>query len=244
MDAGPAGGSASTPTPSAASRDARDAREGGSGGSPAPSTDVSVVDASQGEEQAARMARLADACRTILEASGARRQPRAPAWRATDGTSRPACVAPPPPSLTAAPSPARSPVSLRAQCLGEDPEREGLRKTPMRVAKSLLSLTSGYAGTPAAVVGDALFSVDARELVLVRDIDVFSLCEHHLLPFFGRAHVGYLPAGRVVGLSKLARLVDLFAKRLQVQERLTQQIADAVQEATGARGVAVVIEAT
>jgi len=128
--------------------------------------------------------------------------------------------------------------------MGEDVEREGLRKTPLRVAKSLLALTSGYGGSPAAVVGDALFTVDARELVLVRDIDVFSLCEHHMLPFFGRAHVGYLPAGRVVGLSKLARLVDLFAKRLQVQERLTQQIADAVQEATGARGVAVVIEAT
>jgi GTP cyclohydrolase I len=130
------------------------------------------------------------------------------------------------------------------QCLGEDPDREGLLKTPMRMAKSLVSLTSGYAQEPAALVAGALFECESDELVVVRDIDVYSMCEHHMLPFFGHVHIGYLPRGRVIGLSKLARLTDCFAKRLQIQERLTRQIADAVQACTGARGVAVILEAT
>ena len=127
--------------------------------------------------------------------------------------------------------------------LGEDPEREGLQKTPRRVAKALRDLTSGYAQDPLAIIRSALFSVDNEEIVLVRDIDFSSLCEHHMLPFMGRAHVAYLPRGKVVGLSKLARVVDVFARRLQVQERMTTQIAQAVQEALDPTGVAVVIEA-
>jgi GTP cyclohydrolase IA len=130
------------------------------------------------------------------------------------------------------------------ECLGEDPEREGLVKTPHRVAKALLAVTSGYHQTPAAIVGDALFDCSSREMVLVRDIECNSMCEHHMLPFFGRVHVAYLPDGRVVGLSKLARLVDCFAKRLQIQERMVQQIAEAVASVVGARGVAVMAECT
>ncbi|MDJ0890824.1 MAG: GTP cyclohydrolase I FolE [Gammaproteobacteria bacterium] len=128
--------------------------------------------------------------------------------------------------------------------VGEDPGREGLRRTPLRVAKALDFLTSGYGMTVGDVVSDALFSEDAKEMVVVRDIEFYSLCEHHLLPFFGRAHVAYLPNGQVIGLSKIARVVDVFARRLQVQERLTNQIADALMKTLQAHGVAVVMEAS
>lgn len=128
--------------------------------------------------------------------------------------------------------------------LGEDPEREGLLKTPARVAKSLQFMTRGYAEDPIAILQSALFTVDNQEIVMVRDIDFASMCEHHMLPFMGRAHVAYIPNGRVVGLSKLARVVDVFARRLQVQERLTTQVAHALQEALQPQGVAVVMEAT
>jgi GTP cyclohydrolase IA len=127
--------------------------------------------------------------------------------------------------------------------LGEDPERAGLARTPERVEASLRFLTQGYRLSAAEVVGDAVFAETHDSMILVRDIELYSLCEHHLLPFFGRAHVAYLPAGRIVGLSKLARLVDVFARRLQVQERLTDQIADAVMEILEPLGVGVVIEA-
>jgi GTP cyclohydrolase I len=130
---------------------------------------------------------------------------------------------------------------LRA--LGEDPDREGLRKTPERVAEALGYLTSGYGTTLDEILRDAIFSESYDEMVVVKDIEVYSLCEHHLLPFFGKAHIAYLPAGRIVGLSKVARLVDMFARRLQVQERLTTQIAEALQQALQPAGVGVVIEA-
>ncbi len=128
--------------------------------------------------------------------------------------------------------------------LGEDPYREGLTKTPARVAKALGYLTSGYGKTVSEVLNGAVFTEPYDEMVLVKDIEVYSLCEHHLLPFFGKAHVAYLPAGKILGLSKVARLVDMFARRLQVQERLTTQIAEALQEALQPAGVAVVIEAS
>ncbi|MBO0708587.1 MAG: GTP cyclohydrolase I FolE [Candidatus Dormibacteraeota bacterium] len=127
--------------------------------------------------------------------------------------------------------------------VGEDPEREGLRETPRRVADSISELTEGYWTTPREVVGDALFEHSGDDLVLVRDIPFYSLCEHHLLPFFGRCHIAYLPQGRVIGLSKLPRLVDVFARRLQLQERLTQEIATAVEEVVRPGGVAVRMEA-
>jgi len=128
--------------------------------------------------------------------------------------------------------------------LGEQPDRQGLRRTPLRVAKALDFLTSGYATTVEEVVRDAVFTEDCQEMVVVRDIEFYSLCEHHMLPFFGRAHVGYLPNGKVIGLSKVARVVDVFARRLQVQERLTNQIADALMEALQPHGVAVVMAAS
>jgi GTP cyclohydrolase I len=127
--------------------------------------------------------------------------------------------------------------------LGEDPYREGLRKTPERVESALAYLTSGYRRTVDEVLNEAIFTEDYDEMVVVKDIEVYSLCEHHLLPFYGKAHIAYLPAGKIVGLSKLARLVDMFARRLQVQERLTTQVASALQEALQPAGVAVVIEA-
>jgi GTP cyclohydrolase IA len=127
--------------------------------------------------------------------------------------------------------------------LGEDPDREGLRNTPERVEKALRFLTRGYSQDQKSVVNQALFTVDYDEMVIIRDIEVFSLCEHHLLPFFGKAHVAYIPKGRVLGLSKIPRLVDMFARRLQVQERLTVQIAAAIQDEIKPRGVGVVIEA-
>ena len=127
--------------------------------------------------------------------------------------------------------------------IGEDPAREGLEKTPERVEKAFRFLTQGYSQDIGALLRQALFTVDYDEMVIIKDIDVFSMCEHHLLPFFGRAHVAYLPKGKVVGLSKIPRLVDAFARRLQVQERLTVQIAEAIQEHVKPRGVGVVIEA-
>jgi GTP cyclohydrolase I len=128
--------------------------------------------------------------------------------------------------------------------IGEDPAREGLLHTPDRVARSLRFLLSGYDLDVASVINGAIFAESYEEMVLVRDIEVYSLCEHHLLPFFGRAHVAYLPRGRIIGLSKLPRIVEVFARRLQVQERLTTQIANALDEALSPYGVAVVIEAS
>jgi GTP cyclohydrolase IA len=128
--------------------------------------------------------------------------------------------------------------------LGEDPSREGLRDTPKRVEKALAFLTSGYLADVDATLNNALFSVDYNEMVIVRDIDFYSLCEHHLLPFFGKCHVAYIPQGRVLGLSKIPRLVDIFARRLQIQERLTNQIAQTICQKIDPLGVAVVMEAT
>jgi GTP cyclohydrolase IA len=127
--------------------------------------------------------------------------------------------------------------------LGEDPKREGLERTPERVEKSLKFLTSGYDTDCKTLLNDALFTVPYDEMVAIKDIECFSICEHHLLPFFGKAHVAYLPKGKVVGLSKIPRLVDMYARRLQVQERLTVQIAEAIEQWVQPRGVAVVIEA-
>ena len=127
--------------------------------------------------------------------------------------------------------------------LGEDPAREGLARTPQRVADSLAYLTAGAKKDPRSILNGAVFEHEADEMIIVRDIEVFSLCEHHLLPFFGKAHVAYLPKGRIIGLSKLPRLVDCFARRLQVQERLTMQVAQAVMEILKPDGVGVVIEA-
>ena len=127
--------------------------------------------------------------------------------------------------------------------LGEDPERDGLRRTPERIEQSLQFLTKGYQQDPAEVLFGAMFDVDYDEMVIVKDIEMFSLCEHHVLPFFGKVHVAYIPQGKVIGLSKIPRLVDLFARRLQVQERLTTQIAEAIESAIEPQGVGVVIEA-
>jgi GTP cyclohydrolase I len=127
--------------------------------------------------------------------------------------------------------------------LGEDISRDGLLSTPERIAKAQAYLTSGYQQDPAAILRGALFDVDYDEMVIVKDIEMYSLCEHHMLPFFGKVHIAYIPKGKVIGLSKLPRLVEVFARRLQVQERLTRQIADAIQDAIEPQGVAVVIEA-
>ncbi len=127
--------------------------------------------------------------------------------------------------------------------LGDDPTRPGMKKTPERVARAMEFLTSGYTSSPAEVVGDALFSEGHESMVLVKDIELYSLCEHHMLPFFGKAHVAYIPNGRIMGLSKVARIVEVFARRFQVQERLTEQVAQAVWETTEPQGVAVVVEA-
>ena len=127
--------------------------------------------------------------------------------------------------------------------LGEDPDREGLVRTPARVHKAMQFLVKGYKDDPEALLRKALFSVSYDEMVIVKDVEMFSLCEHHLLPFFGKVHVAYIPKGKVIGLSKIPRLVDVFARRLQVQERLMRQIADSIQEAISPQGVGVVIEA-
>ena len=128
--------------------------------------------------------------------------------------------------------------------LGEDPLREGLIETPRRMVESLSFLTSGYQTDPMALIRPALFNVSYNEMVMVKDIELFSLCEHHLLPFYGKCHVAYIPNGKVIGLSKIPRVVDAFARRLQIQERLTVQIAETIQEAVQPKGVAVVVEAT
>jgi GTP cyclohydrolase IA len=128
--------------------------------------------------------------------------------------------------------------------LGEDPSRDGLLETPKRVERSLRFLTSGYEADIDAVLNNALFAVDYNEMVIVKDIDFYSLCEHHLLPFFGRCHVAYIPQGRVLGLSKIPRLVEIFSRRLQVQERLTKQIAETLRDKVQPLGVAVVMEST
>lgn len=126
--------------------------------------------------------------------------------------------------------------------LGEDPEREGLLDTPNRVAKSLLFLTSGYRQNPVDIINNAIFTEECNHMIIVRDIEIYSMCEHHMLPFFGRCHIGYIPQGKVFGVSKLARLVDCFARRLQLQERLTQQVARIVRDSIAAEGVGVVME--
>jgi GTP cyclohydrolase I len=134
-------------------------------------------------------------------------------------------------------------VGALLEQLGENPDREGLIDTPTRVAESLRYLTEGYASDPATIVGDALFALDGYDdMVVVKDIAFFSLCEHHLLPFFGRVHIGYVPDGKVVGLSKLPRLVDVYSRRLQVQERMTREIAEAINTTVHPRGVGVVVE--
>jgi GTP cyclohydrolase I len=127
--------------------------------------------------------------------------------------------------------------------LGEDPDREGLQETPKRVAESLAYLTSGYRTDVAGLINKAIFSQETTSMVVVKDIEVYSLCEHHLLPFYGRCHIGYIPRGKVFGISKLARLVDGFSRRLQIQERLTEQIAYAIKDSINADGVGVMIEA-
>ncbi len=129
------------------------------------------------------------------------------------------------------------------QSLGEDPARQGLQRTPVRVSRALKFLTSGYDQDIVEVMNEAIFEEDSEEMVMVRDIELYSLCEHHMLPFVGKAHVAYLPSGRIVGLSKIPRVVDVFARRLQVQERLTRQVAHTLNEQLRPRGVAVVIEA-
>jgi GTP cyclohydrolase I len=126
---------------------------------------------------------------------------------------------------------------------GEDPQREGLLRTPERFAKAMQYLTKGYAEDPKDVLNDALFTVNYDEMVIVKDVEMFSLCEHHVLPFYGKVHVAYIPNGKVIGLSKIPRLIDVFARRLQVQERLTTQIAETIMEAIQPQGVGVVIEA-
>jgi GTP cyclohydrolase I len=129
------------------------------------------------------------------------------------------------------------------KAIGEDPDREGLLKTPRRVAQALTYLTRGYAMDPEQVINDALFTEEYEEMIVQKDIDFFSLCEHHMLPFFGKAHVAYIPHHKIVGISKLARLVDVYARRLQVQERMTNQIANTIMDKLDALGVAVVLEA-
>jgi len=156
--------------------------------------------------------------------------------------------APEPATLPAGPGPAvlgeyAEHVRRQLALLGEDPQREGLVKTPERVANAMTFLTRGYGQTAMEVVGDALFEESHSNMVMVRDIELYSMCEHHMVPFFGKAHVGYIPDGRIVGLSKIPRIVDVFARRLQVQERLTEEIAQALEEVLRPQGVGVVIEA-
>jgi GTP cyclohydrolase I len=155
--------------------------------------------------------------------------------KAADAATRPAAVG--------AGEPFAEQVRRVLVALGEDPDRQGLVKTPERVEGSLRFLTQGYGQSVADAVGDAVFEESHQSMIMVRDIELYSLCEHHLLPFFGRAHVAYVPNGKIMGLSKVARIVDVFARRLQVQERLTDEIADAVMDVIRPHGVGVVIEA-
>lgn len=134
-------------------------------------------------------------------------------------------------------------VQKQIELLGENPKRDGLKRTPIRVAESLRFLTQGYKTNPKTVLNNALFDVKSDEMVIVKDIDFYSLCEHHMLPFFGKCHIAYLPKNKVIGLSKLPRLVDVYARRLQVQERMTSEIAHTIQNLIKAEGVGVVIEA-
>ena len=138
---------------------------------------------------------------------------------------------------------ARQSIIELIRAVGEDPEREGLKNTPDRVARMYTELLSGYASEPEKIINGALFHIDYDEMVIVRDIEFYSLCEHHLLPFIGRVHVAYIPAGKIIGLSKIPRIVDMYARRLQVQERMTRQIADLLGEVLKPQGVAVVVEA-
>mmetsp|Transcript_10786 Transcript_10786/g.19048 ORF Transcript_10786/g.19048 Transcript_10786/m.19048 type:complete len:228 (+) Transcript_10786:189-872(+) len=135
-------------------------------------------------------------------------------------------------------------VRTLLECMGEDPDREGLGRTPVRMAKALMYCTKGYSESLEDVVNEAIFNENHNEMVIVKDIDIFSTCEHHIVPFFGKVHIGYIPNEKVLGLSKLGRIADLFARRLQVQERLTTQIAEAIMEILAPQGVGVVIEAT
>ena len=127
--------------------------------------------------------------------------------------------------------------------IGEDPTREGLRDTPKRAAKAMQFLTSGYKKTVEEIVNNALFESDSNEMIVVQDIELYSMCEHHMLPFIGKCHVAYIPTGKVLGLSKVARIVEMFARRLQIQENLTKEVAEAIQSVTAASGVSVIIEA-
>ena len=138
---------------------------------------------------------------------------------------------------------ARNSIAELIKAVGEDPEREGLKNTPERVARMYSELLNGYRGDPEKFINGALFNISYDEMVIVRDIEFYSLCEHHMLPFIGRAHVAYIPAGKVIGLSKIPRIVDMFARRLQVQERMTRQIADFISDLLKPQGVAVVVEA-
>lgn len=141
------------------------------------------------------------------------------------------------------PDPVEPLITAMLKELGEEPGRDGLMRTPVRVAQALRFFTSGYEQDPVAILKNAMFDVSYDEMVIVRDVDLYSLCEHHMLPFFGRAHVAYIPNGKVVGLSKIPRVVEMFSRRLQVQERLTKQIAETLQEVLEPKGVAVVVEA-
>ena len=151
----------------------------------------------------------------------------------------------PAPQRAAAPSDQfQQAIRRLLQELDPEPGREGLRDTPRRVEKAFRAYTSGYAQDPKKVIGDALYEAETDEMVVVKDIEIYSLCEHHLAPFFGKAHVGYIPSNKIVGISKIARVVEIYARRLQVQERLTMQIAQALEEVLKPRGVGVVIEAS
>ena len=165
----------------------------------------------------------------------ARKDP-VPARPERTSVTRPGATAPDP-------APFADKIEAVLSALGEDPRREGLIKTPERVEASLRFLTQGYGMTVEEVIGDAVFEEKHQSMIMVRDIELYSLCEHHLLPFFGRAHVAYIPNGKILGLSKVARIVDVFARRLQVQERLTDQIADSIMDVLKPTGVGVVIEA-
>jgi len=146
-------------------------------------------------------------------------------------------------SNTPANKPFEDLVRRQLELVGEDPRREGLLRTPARVAASMAFLTQGYASTAEQVIGDGIFEEAHDNMIMVRDVELYSMCEHHMLPFFGKAHIAYIPNGRIVGLSKIPRIVDVFARRLQVQERLTEQIAQALCSVLNPRGVGVVIEA-